>query len=57
MVKCLISVADHTGHMSVAVWNEQTEKVKEGKSYKFTNVGIKMFDEISLTTHPASIIT
>ena len=57
LVKCLISVADHTGKINIAIWNEQIDKIEDGKSYKFQNIGIRMFDGVSLTTSPGSIIS
>ena len=52
LVKMSTIIADATGFIKLAVWNNQIDSIKTDVCYKFQNVTVRMFDnELYLTTN------
>ena len=53
-----VEIADKTSSITLAMWNEDANKVQMNKSYKFEKIIVKSFEDIkSLSVSPVAIIT
>lgn len=38
-------IADHSGQVRLELWQDAVDQINRGKSYQFTNLKVKMFDD------------
>lgn len=39
------AIADHSGQIRLELWQDAVDQINRGKSYHFTNLKVKMFDD------------